>query len=108
MNTGASAAPSTGTTDHKPVPPPDRLAELDETPDPSGAFPRLDSAQIEILAARGTRRPTERGEVLIVEGEPQAEFFVVLEGTVAIMEDYGTSEQRVIRARGPGRFLGEF
>ena len=108
MNGGASAAPSTGTTDHKPAPPLDRLAELDETPDPSGAFPRLDSAKIDILAARGTRRPTEQGEVLIVEGEQQAEFFVVLEGTAAIMEDYGTPEQRVIRVHGPGRFLGEF
>lgn len=93
--TAADAAPAT-------------LTELAETPDLSGAFPRLDLAQIQALAARATRRRTDPGDVLVVEGRSQAEFLIVVEGTVAIMENYGTSDQRVIRVHGPGRFLGEF
>jgi thioredoxin reductase (NADPH) len=36
-----------------------------ETPDLHGAFPRLDQEQLEALAARGERRPTQAGDVLL-------------------------------------------
>ena len=78
-----------------------------ETPDLSGGFPRLEPDQIEVLAGRGDRRPVRPGEVLIVEGEPDPAFFVVLSGTVAVLEGYETPEERVVRVHGPGRFLGE-
>jgi thioredoxin reductase (NADPH) len=81
--------------------------EFTETPDVSGAFPRLEPAQIEMLAAHGERRPTEVGDVLITEGEPDPAFYVVLSGLVALVESYGTPEQRVVRVHGPSRFLGE-
>ena len=80
---------------------------LTETPDVSGAFPRLEPAQLERLAAQSERRPTEVGDVLITEGEPDPAFYVVLSGLVAVVESYGTPEQRVVRIHGPRRFLGE-
>jgi thioredoxin reductase (NADPH) len=78
-----------------------------ETPDLSGAFPRLEPAQIEILAEHGDRRPVRAGDVLTIEGEPNPAFFVVLRGKVAVLEGYQTPDERVVRIHGPGRFLGE-
>jgi thioredoxin reductase (NADPH) len=78
-----------------------------ETPDLSGAFPRLEPDQIEMLAGHGDRRPVLPGEILIVEGEPDPAFFVVLRGKVAVLEGYQTPDEQVVRVHGPGRFLGE-
>lgn len=80
---------------------------LAETPDLYGAFPRLEAAQIEILAAHGVRRRTQVGEILIADGEPPPAFFVVLSGLVATVEGYRTPKERVVWVHGPGRFLGE-
>ena len=44
--------------------------------------------------------------MLCLEGDASCDFFVILEGKVAVVEGYG-SEERVIRIHGPGRFLGE-
>jgi thioredoxin reductase (NADPH) len=79
---------------------------LSETDDTSGAFPRLTEGQIAALAAQGRRRPTTAGEVLFREGDREYDFFVILEGMVAIVEDFGGHE-RVIGLHGKGRFLGE-
>lgn len=81
--------------------------EPTETPDLSGAYPRLEPDQIEMLAACGDRRPVRPGEVLILEGEPDPAFFVVLSGKVAVLEGYQTPDERVVRVHGPRRFLGE-
>ena len=75
--------------------------------DSSGAFPRLTDVQIELLAAYGQRRPVVEDQVLAVQGEPSPAFFVVLEGSVAVVDARGTTEERVLRSVGPGRFLGE-
>ncbi|MEY2458809.1 MAG: thioredoxin reductase, partial [Acidimicrobiaceae bacterium] len=80
--------------------------DLSETPDIYGAFPRLSNEQIERLAAYGERRRTHPGEVLFREGDPESDFFAILEGKVAIVEGFGEDE-RVISVHGPGRFLGE-
>ncbi|MFC9433792.1 FAD-dependent oxidoreductase [Nocardia sp. NPDC057030] len=77
-----------------------------ETPDDVGAFPRLSAAQVATLAVGGTRRPVHAGEVLVRGGAPSDEFFVILSGTVAIVDD-DAGERRVLRVHGPGRFLGE-
>ena len=45
-----------------------------ETPDLLGAYPRLSSAQIKLLAAYGTRRDVRAGDVLLHEGEPSSSF----------------------------------
>ncbi|MGY1782843.1 FAD-dependent oxidoreductase [Geodermatophilus sp. SYSU D01036] len=78
-----------------------------ETPDLSGAFPRLEETRVRGLEGWGERRPTTRGDVLTAEGEPEDTFFVVLSGRVAAVEALGTADQRVARLLGPGRFLGE-
>ena len=78
-----------------------------ETPDLSGAYPRLSEERIRMLSGYGSRRPTSRGELLIVEGRPDEAFIVVLSGRVAIVKAFGTPEQQIVRVHGPGRFLGE-
>jgi thioredoxin reductase (NADPH) len=90
---------------------------LTETPDISGAYPRLSPAQIELLRRAGTSRPTAAGEVLAPEGSVSHDFFVVLEGLVVVTEglpgaDAGqhvelTPDTRILEVHGPGRFLGE-
>ena len=77
------------------------------TQDLSAAFPRLEQAQIETLAEHGEHRPVRQGEVLVVEGEPDPAFFVVLRGKVAVVQGYQTPDERLVRVHGPGRFLGE-
>ncbi|WP_433634785.1 FAD-dependent oxidoreductase [Nocardia sp. CA-120079] len=77
-----------------------------ETPDDVGAFPRLSDAQVATLAVGGARRAVRAGETLVRAGAPSDEFFVILSGTVAIVDD-DAGERRVLRIHGPGRFLGE-
>jgi thioredoxin reductase (NADPH) len=78
-----------------------------ETPDLQGAFPRLNEAQVAMLAARGQRRATGPGEVLFREGDRDYDFLVVLGGKVASVAGHGSPEERVISVHGRGRFLGE-
>ncbi|GLZ55570.1 FAD-dependent oxidoreductase [Actinomycetospora sp. NBRC 106378] len=82
-------------------------APPDETPDLSGAFPRLSEDRIRVLDGYGSRRPTHRGEVLHTEGRPEESFLVVTSGRVAVVEALGTPAARVVRVHGAGRFLGE-
>ena len=44
--------------------------------------------------------------MLFREGDGNCDFFVILEGKVAVVEESGAGEQ-VIGVHGPGRFLGE-
>jgi thioredoxin reductase (NADPH) len=80
---------------------------LPETPDRVGAFPRLTEDQIGKLATVGERRATRAGEILFREGDTQRDFFVILSGLVAIVEDCGGTHERVVGIHGAGRFLGE-
>jgi thioredoxin reductase (NADPH) len=83
-----------------------QAAGIVETPDHDGAYPRLTDDQITTLSRYGTRRRTTAGEVLFHEGDEHYDFFVVLRGTVAIVQDYG-GQNLLIAVHGPGRFLGE-
>lgn len=82
-------------------------ADLTETPDTAGASPRLSSAQIALLARYGARRAVTAGDVLFRDGDSGYDFFVVLRGLVAVVEDLARSQPRVISVSGEGRFLGE-
>ncbi|MGY1691900.1 Na+/H+ antiporter NhaA [Geodermatophilus sp. SYSU D01105] len=82
-------------------------ADLPETPDRNGAFPRLTDAQLAVLERHGTRRWCPAGDTLFREGDPGYDFHVVLSGAVAIVEDSGRPDQRVISVHGARRFLGE-
>jgi thioredoxin reductase (NADPH) len=79
---------------------------LTESPDPYGAFPRLSNEQISALTSVGERRRVRRGDVLHREGDGNCDFFVILEGKVAVVEESDFGE-KVIGVHGPGRFLGE-
>jgi thioredoxin reductase (NADPH) len=88
--------------------PPAATAEpLVETPDSHGGYPRLSEDQIAFLSAHGTRRRTQAGEILFREGDEHYDFYVVLEGKVAIIQGYGGPTEELIAVHGPGRFLGE-
>jgi NhaA family Na+:H+ antiporter len=87
-----------------PAPPP---ADLPETPDRHGAFPRLPDAQLALLGRYGTRRTWQPGETLFREGDPGYDFQVVLSGAVAVVEHSGSPDQRVVSVHGERRFLGE-
>ena len=84
------------------------VATLAETPDEIGAFPRLTDAQLAPLRRAGRRRTTIPGQLLLRGGGPDYDFIVVLEGTVAVVEQEPGDEAtpRVIAVHGPGRFLG--
>jgi thioredoxin reductase (NADPH) len=82
---------------------PDRLTE---TPDLYGAYPRLSEAQIQTLAAEGERRRTRPADILYRTGDPTCDFYVILAGQVALVEDPESGEPPV-SVHGPGRFLGE-
>ncbi|GIF00829.1 FAD-dependent oxidoreductase [Paractinoplanes rishiriensis] len=81
--------------------------QLPETPDVAGAYPRLSDEQIELLSRRGEKRPVQRDDVLVAEGQRDRDFLVVLSGKVAVIEAYGTPKARTVRVHGARRFLDE-
>lgn len=78
-----------------------------ETPDIDGAYPRLNADQIATLERGGSRRKVQAGDVLIREGEPSQDLFVILAGRVAILADDEDGRPALLRIHGSGRFLGE-
>jgi thioredoxin reductase (NADPH) len=81
--------------------------QLVETPDRDGAFPRLTEDQLSRLEAEGERRPTRREQILFREGDESYDFNVVLAGLVAVVDGFGSIDERLIAVHGPRRFLGE-
>jgi thioredoxin reductase (NADPH) len=79
---------------------------LTESPDLYGAYPRLTDQQLAPLMRVGERRRVRRGDVLYREGDGNCDFFVILEGKVAVVQQSGAGEE-VIGVHGRGRFLGE-
>ena len=67
----------------------------------------MSDEQLQALSAHGERRATRPGQVLYREGDEDYDFFVVLAGTVAVVEKQGGGAERVVGVHGPGRFLGE-
>jgi CRP-like cAMP-binding protein len=77
-----------------------------ETPD-DGATPRLSEEQLGALLRVGRRVRTEHGQVLLRSGAAEYDFFVVLSGSVAVIEGpLDSPSKRVVAINGPGRFLG--
>src|SRR4051794_32851268 len=81
------------------------LDQFHETPDVSGAYPRLSELQLNELALRGRRRQTHSGEVLYEAGDVDCELLIVLSGLVAEIAPNRPDEP--IAVHGPGRFVGE-
>ncbi|HET9851079.1 MAG TPA: cyclic nucleotide-binding domain-containing protein [Candidatus Limnocylindrales bacterium] len=65
-------------------------------------FADLDDRSLQAVAVLAREQARKAGEVLMLEGEPGDEFYVIVEGTVRI-ERGG----RTIRSMTPGGFLGE-
>jgi thioredoxin reductase (NADPH) len=80
--------------------------DVPETPDVYGAYPRLTDQQIATLEKYGQVQQTQQGQVLFQEGDKTCDFFVILQGKVAIVEGFGYDDT-VIGVHGPRRFLGE-
>jgi thioredoxin reductase (NADPH) len=74
----------------------------------STAFPLLTDEQIELVGRLGQERTFEDGEIIFSPGDPTTEFRVVLEGRIAILDDHGRPDERLIVEHGPRSFLGEF
>ena len=107
-SSSASTSTSTGSSNSVPATEISALAgsPVTETPDAYGAYPRLTDDQIAAVAAVGVPRQIKVGDVLYREGQGDCDFFVIVEGKVAVIEDSGAGEQ-VIGIHGPRRFLGE-
>jgi HEAT repeat protein len=70
-------------------------------------FERLAPEDLQRLAAVATERWFEPGEVLVREGEPGDELFVILDGQVAVTRLEPDGSERPIRTYGAGDHIGE-
>ncbi|MFL6079608.1 MAG: sensor histidine kinase [Ornithinibacter sp.] len=71
-------------------------------------FDGLDDAQLGDLLAAATERPTRRGELLFHEGRPADAWWVLLEGTVALVRQVGTEQSVLGYMTEPGQWAGGF
>jgi thioredoxin reductase (NADPH) len=84
------------------------LPDLPETPDSTGAYPRLTDEHIMLLTRYGERRRFAKTSTLFCEGDRDCGLFVVLDGRVAVVqEDNPEAESRVIAVHARGRFVGD-
>ena len=65
-------------------------------------FADLDDRSLQAVAVLARAQSHKAGDVLMLEGEPGDEFYVIVEGTVRI--EHG---ERTVRSMTPGSFLGE-
>jgi signal transduction histidine kinase len=71
-------------------------------------FDGLDDAQLRDLLDASTEQPTHRGELLFHEGRPADSWWVLLEGTVALVRQVGTEESVLGYMTEPGQWAGGF
>ena len=84
------------------------LEDLPETPDTTGAYPRLSDEQIMLLSRYGERKALTKGTTLFCVGDRDCGLFVVLEGRVRVVQEEGPEgESRVLAVHGRGRFVGD-
>src|SRR5512146_33212 len=69
-------------------------------------FPTLTAEQMTRIAAHGSVRVFQRGEVLVEAGNQQVPFFVVTAGELQIVRPSRTGET-LLAVQGPGKFTGE-
>jgi thioredoxin reductase (NADPH) len=69
-------------------------------------FPKLTPEQVARVAAHGRRRDVERGEVLVTAGLPAPRFFVIIEGTIEIVQAVDGRET-IVRVIESAEFTGE-
>jgi thioredoxin reductase (NADPH) len=69
-------------------------------------YPILTKSQVARVSAHGRVRPIRSGELLVEAGQEIMPFFVVLQGSIDILQPAGDSETPVV-THGPGQFTGE-
>jgi thioredoxin reductase (NADPH) len=74
--------------------------------DREGMFPRLTPAQMARMAAQGTSRPFQAGEILIQQGDQTTRFYAITAGEVEIVRPIAAGEELIV-AHGPGEFVGD-
>src|ERR1700736_2280135 len=72
----------------------------------SAAEPELSAQQLDELRRVGGERTVAAGEVLI-RPAPAYDFLAVVEGHVAVIDDWGGGRERLVAEHGPGGFVGE-
>ncbi|HSF36524.1 MAG TPA: ATP-binding protein [Nocardioides sp.] len=80
------------------------LAELRDL----ALFDGLHDDQLAALLAASTERVLQRGELLFHEGRPADSWWVLLEGTVALIRQVGTEESVLGHMTTPGQWAGGF
>jgi thioredoxin reductase (NADPH) len=73
---------------------------------PEQIFPTLTREQIARIAAHGSVRQVEEGEVLFDVGDSAVAFFVVVRGRLDIVRPVGSTDELIV-AHQPGQFSGE-
>ena len=69
-------------------------------------FPVLTAAQIDRIRTCGHSRTVQRGEILFAPGDTEIPFFVLLSGSMEIVQP-GLNGERPVTTHGPGEFTGE-
>jgi len=81
-------------------------SRMPEPVDRDRLFPKLNDAQISRIARRAERRPIRRNEVLWEVGAPRMDFYVILAGSIEIVEPLPGREES-ITVQGPREFTGD-
>ena len=71
------------------------------------AFPILTEAQISRIRPHGTVREVKQGEILFEPGDTQVPFFVLLSGSMEIVQPSLSGEREIVKHGRPGEFTGE-
>ena len=70
-------------------------------------FADLDNEQLDHIAAAGSVQSLRRGLVLFEEGAEAHEFFLVLDGLIAIAQESDDGRESLLALMGPGELFGE-
>jgi thioredoxin reductase (NADPH) len=73
---------------------------------PAAASPVLSAAQLAVLRPLGKIRSVQQGDVLFQAGDADYDFYVVLDGLVAVVDDHEDVERTLAR-HGAGEFVGD-
>ena len=82
-------------------------AALFSEDDRSAAFPELTDQQLAVLSRFGEEGEYGVGDIVFRQGDSY-DFAVILSGRVAVVENLGAENERVVVEHGPRRFLGEY
>jgi thioredoxin reductase (NADPH) len=85
---------------------PENVSRMPEERDRDRLFPKLGDAEIARLARRAEKRPIRHGEVLWKVGAPRIDFYVILSGSIEIVQPRAGREES-ITVQGPREFTGD-